>query len=135
MRYASGEWEIRRYATSCSVVGGFSKLMAFAEREILRRGLDLSRWVSISDCDVSDGGMYRACGFVMDCELDPDYKYWGTVTGNVRRSKESFQKRRFRERDDLVFEEGLTEAELAAMNGLHRTYDSGKIRWVKDVTS
>lgn len=135
MGYADGEWEVRRYATSCTVVGGFSKLLAFAEREISRRGLALSRWVSISDCDVSDGGMYRACGFTLDRELPPDYRYWGKVTGNVRKSKESFQIRRFRERDDLFFEEGMSERDLACLNGLCRVYDSGKMRWVRDVSS
>lgn len=133
--YAQGEWEVRRYATSVLVVGGFTKLLAFAEREIGRRNLALTRWVSISDCDVSDGHMYAACGFSLDRELPCDYRYWGTLTGNVRRPKESFQKRRFREREDLVFEEGLTEAELARLNGLHRCWDSGKLRWVREVGS
>lgn len=133
MRYSVGEWEIRRYATSCSVVGGFTKLVAFAERHIRELGMSLIRWISLSDCDVSDGHMYEACGFTLDKELPPDYKYWGTVTGNVRKSKEGFQKRRFRERADLVFKDGLSETGLAELNGLHRVYDSGKKRWVKDV--
>lgn len=135
MRYAQGEWEIRRYATSCIVAGGFSRLLAHAERMVRESGQTLSRWVSISDCDVSDGRMYQECGFVRDAELAPDYRYWGNVTGNVRRPKESFQKRRFKECEDLLYEEGMTERELARLNGLHRVYDSGKIRWVKDVSA
>lgn len=133
MRRKVGEWEIQRYATACSVVGGFTRLLAHAERELRDEGVELSRWVSFSSCDVSDGHMYEACGFSRDAEIRPEYMYVGRITNWTRAPKESFQKRRFRDRDDLVFKEGLTERELAHMNGLLRCFDSGKIRWVRDV--
>ena len=31
---------------------------------------------------------------------------------------------------NLKYEEGLTERELAELNGFERVYDAGKIRWV-----
>lgn len=78
--------------------------------------------------------MYVASGFSLDCELPPNYWYAGNVTDGRRVPKESFQKARFANDSRLVFEEGKTERELAEMNGLWRCWDSGKLRWTRDVT-
>lgn len=134
MRRRLDEWEIQRYATSCSVVGGFSKLLAHATHYLVESGYELSRWISFSSCDVSDGAMYVSTGFSFDRELPPDYRYVGSVTGFRRVPKESFQKSRFEHDKNLVFEEGRTERELAEINGLWRCFDSGKLRWIRDVT-
>lgn len=133
MRRQEGEWEIQRYATSCMVVGGFSRLLKYAERVFTSEGICLRRWISFSSCDVSDGGMYKACGFVLDREIDPDYSYVGRLTDWIRRPKEGFQKKRFRTDDNLVFKEGWTESVAARANGLYRCFDSGKIRWMKEI--
>jgi hypothetical protein len=132
-RRDDGVWEIVRYATSVQVVGGFSKLLVNAERRLLQSGVTLTQWVSFSDNEVSDGRLYERCGFVLDGELGPDYRYCGRGTGGVRRPKEAFQKSRFREDASLDFEEGLTEGELAELNGLWRCWDCGKRRWMRDV--
>lgn len=129
----AGEWEVQRYATSCAVVGGFSRLLAHAERTLIAEGVELLRWVSFSSCDVSDGRMYAACGFSLDHELRPDYRYVGRLTGWRRAPKERYQRRRFRDDPDLVWDESWTEAQAARANGLHRCWDSGKSRWVRDV--
>ena len=133
MRRGSGEWEVQRYATACSVVGGFSRLLAYAERTLVAEGVDLVRWISFSACDVSDGDMYTKCGFSCDGEIGPDYRYAGNRTGGVRVPKEAFQKSRFRRDEALVFDESWTEREAASANGLWRCFDSGKLRWVRDV--
>lgn len=133
MRRSVGEWEVQRYATEGHVVGGFSKLLRHAERTLLSEGADLRRWVSFSDNEVSSGKMYQQTQFFLDIEIAPNYKYAGAKTGYVRKPKEGFQKAKFRDRDDLVFEEGMTERELAQLNGLFRCWDSGKLRWVKRV--
>ena len=133
MHRQPGEWEVQRYATSCHVKGGFSRLLAYAERALKRDGVVLTRWISFSSNDVSDGGMYKACGFTLDKELPPDYKYVGAKTGWVRRPKERFQRKYFRENPDLLWDESWTEHEAALKNGLYRVYDSGKKRWVRDV--
>lgn len=132
-RRRPGEWEVQRYATSKHVVGGFSKLLANAERILLERGETLTRWVSFSSNDVSDGGMYEACGFELDAELPPDYKYVGDFTGWTRMPKERFQRKRFRDDPGLEWDESWTEHEAALANGLYRVYDSGKRRWVREV--
>lgn len=133
MRRAEGEWEIQRYATCGTIPGGFTKLLKYAEREIKDRGLPLTTWISFASNDVSQGGMYESTGFVVDKTLPPDYKYVGNYTQWRRTPKEKFQKKRFKNTPELKYEEGWTEAQCAAENGLLRVYDSGKTRWIKPV--
>lgn len=133
MKRADGRWDIVRYATSCHVVGGFSKLLSHAERYLRDSGETVTEWVSFSDNEVSEGGLYRKCGFILESELRPDYKYVGNATGNRRVGKESFQKSKFKVRAGLLYEEGLTERQLAELNGLYRCWDCGKRRWVRRV--
>ena len=79
---------------------------------------------------MSDGGLYDALGFTADKELPPDYKY---VVDGKRVHKFSYRRKRFRADPDLRYEEGLSERELAYLNGLGRVWDCGKIRYVKQL--
>lgn len=133
MNRKHGEWEIQRYATLGVIPGGFSKLLRHAEQSLRAEGTLLTQWVSFSAQDISDGGMYEANGFVAEALLPADYKYVGNHTQWRRSPKEAFQKKRFRDDPDLLWQEGWTEREAAAANGLYRIYDSGKTRWVKPV--
>lgn len=133
MKRASGEWEIQRYATCGVVPGGFTKLMRFAEKDIVARGHELTRWISFSANDISDGSMYGACGFAFDREMPPSYFYVGNRNRWVREPKEKYQRKRFRSDPGLKWDESWTEHEAALANGLYRIYDAGKIRWVKEL--
>lgn len=115
---------IIRYATACNVVGGFTKLLSYATKE-----LQPQRFITFSDNCVSDGGLYENNGFIADKALNPDYRY---VVGNVRTHKFGYRLKRFREDPNLLWEEGKTERELAILNNLPRIWDAGKIRWVKE---
>ncbi|MCL1869654.1 MAG: zinc-ribbon domain-containing protein [Promicromonosporaceae bacterium] len=129
-RRAEGEWEIVRFATRGIVPGAFSRLLAHAERALAG---DLTRWVTFADAMISDGALYERTGFVADRRLAPDYRYAGPSTRWVRQPKESYQRRRFRDDPDLVWDESWTEAVAAERNGLHRVWDAGKTRYVRDV--
>lgn len=129
MHRREGQWEIRRFATSGVVRGGFSKLLAYAERDLVSEGL--ASWVTFSAHDVSQGELYAACGFVRDAELEPDYWYTGGIVSGMRVNKQSFQKKRFRDDARLVFDESWTEKQAAKANKLYRIYDAGKTRWMK----
>lgn len=120
-----GDFLLTRYATSVTIPGGFSKLLRAAERE-----LEATSITSFADLCVSDGGLYEANGFELEATLDPDYKY---VVGDQRVHKFNYRLKRFKEDPDLLFEEGLTERELANLNGLHRIYDAGKLRYRKSL--
>lgn len=114
---------IKRYCTSCNVRGGFSKILKFFEREGYYEGA-----YTFSDNSISDGKLYEKNGFVLYKELKPDYSY---VVGNKRVHKFNFRKKYFKEQSDLIYEEGLTERQLAILNGLNRVYDAGKKKWIK----
>lgn len=119
--------EIARYATSCRVPGGFTKLLKHVERE-----LQPSRLVTFADHCISDGGLYEANGFTAEKILKPDYRYFVNL-GRVH--KFGYRLKRFRTDPNLLWKEGLTETQLAQLNGLHRIYDAGKTRWVKTLVS
>lgn len=114
---------IVRYATSCNVRGGFSKLVRYIERNLSYEYL-----YTFSDNGVSDGGLYKNTGFQEAYSLPPDYMY---VINDIRVHKFNYRIDRFRKDKNLKYKEGLSERELADLNGLKRIYDAGKIKWIK----
>lgn len=116
---------IVRYATSANVVGGFTKLLARVERDY-----GLSSMYTFSDNCVSDGKLYSSTGFTAVKDLKPDYMY---VTGNRRYHKFGYRLKRFKTDPALLWEDGLSERELATLNRLHRIWDAGKVKWVKQL--
>lgn len=120
----SGEdFVLSRYATSVPVVGGHGKLVSFFER-----GHEFRNLITFADRCFSDGGLYEKTGWVRDSMLKPDYSY---LVGLERKHKFGYRLKRFREDPDLLFREGLSERELADLNGLERIWDAGKIRYIR----
>lgn len=118
--------ELTRYSTSKIVRGGFSKLLA----AFLRANADVKELKSFSSNEVSDGSIYEANGFTRDGELPPDYSYF---YGKRRVHKFNFRLKRFRADPLLSYEDGLSESQLAELNGIPKIWDSGKVRWVLKV--
>lgn len=116
---------IIRYATSGSVVGGFTKLLAYAEKNYQPKS-----FITFADHTVSDGGLYENNGFVADKELRPDYMY---VVKGERKHKFGYRLKRFKDDPTLQYGEGFTERELAQLNNLPRIWDAGKTRYRKFV--
>lgn len=125
-----GEWRIERYATRGIIPGGFTRALKYAEETIADQGGNLTKWVTFSDSALSDGGLYASTGFVAEESIPADYMY--VVNGN-REHKFGYRLKRFRDDDDLLYEDGLTERELAQLNEIPRIWDTGKTRWVKSV--
>lgn len=128
-----GEYYIHRYATAGNVRGGFSRLLAYAERILEPQ---VQRWITFADLEVSQGALYENNGFIVDAVLPPDYSYVVRDSAHPqghRVHKFNFRLKRFREDPNLVWQEGATERQLATLNGIARIYDSGKIRYVRDV--
>ena len=117
------DYELVRYATSCQVRGGHSKSVAFFERNYTYDNL-----VTFADLTFGSGNLYRTSGWEEDSVIPPDYSY---LVGDSRKHKFGFRKSSFRNNPSLKFEEGMTEGELAQLNGLIRVYDAGKIRFIK----
>ena len=112
---------LTRYATSKKVIGGFGKLLKASGFEEI---------ITFIDLDTFQGDTYFKTGFAIDCYLKPDYKY---VVNAKRIHKFNFRLKKFREDPNLLYEEGLTEKQLAKLNNIPRIYDSGKYRlkWTK----
>lgn len=121
LRKEAKQVNLLRFATSTSVPGSFTKLLSAA-----RRAYPGQDFLTFADLCVSDGSLYEQSGFEMEKVLEPDYAYF---TQSSRFHKFTYRIQRFREDPKLTYEPGKTEAELAAMNGLLRIWDAGKIRY------
>lgn len=113
---------LERYATSCRVPGGFTKLLKQAVLKLQPREI-----VTFADLNISDGGLYVKTGFIAQKVLSPDYMY---LVRGQRVHKFNYRLKRFRNDPSLQFVEGMSETQLAALNKLYRIWDSGKIRYV-----
>lgn len=115
-------WTLDRYATSCKVTGGHSKLLKFFTTTHA-----WSQIVTFADLSVSDGTLYEKTGWRLDKALKPDYKY---VVGGVRKHKFGYRIKRFKDDPNLKYVEGYTESQLAQLNDLKKVWDCGKLRYV-----
>jgi very-short-patch-repair endonuclease len=121
---SGNDYILTRYATSQHVIGGHSKAVSFFEKNYAYGTL-----VTFADTAFSDGNLYTTTGWTRDTELAPDYSY--VVNGVERRHKFGYRKNRFKTDPALVYDESMTETELAVLNDLPRVYDAGKVRFVK----
>lgn len=121
-----GSWELNRYASinNYFVVGGFEKLENFFVRK-----LSIKRLISFADKTISNGALYYKQGYKLESVSDPDYQY---VYKGKRWHKFNFRIKRFKDDSDLLYKEGLTEFQLAQLNGITRIYDCGKMKFVKE---
>ena len=124
-KQGQGEWLISRYASAGSVSGGFTKLLKAAQQK-----LPVTKWITFADLSISDGGLYKTNGFKVDKVLPPDYTY---LVNGERKHKFGFRLKRFRDDPNLLYKEGLSESQLAELNGIPRIWDTGKVRYTKEV--
>jgi very-short-patch-repair endonuclease len=115
-----------RYATSEKVVGGFTKLLKFAEQQ----NPEVKNIITFSDNTISDGGLYLNNGFVEDGIVKPDYMY---IVNGVRVHKFNYRLKRFKTDPNLKWVEGYTETQLARLNNIPRIWDAGKVRYLKQI--
>lgn len=116
-------FNIIQYATDTLVIGGFAKMIACIEESLQPSFLTI-----YSDNCVSDGSLYANAGFTVESEIAPDYRY---IIGTKRCDKFDFGIQKFRDDPSLLWKEGMTEEELARLNGIDRIWDAGKTKWVK----
>lgn len=117
-------WELRRYASVGTVVGGASKLFTH-----FLRTCSPSEVVSYSDIRLFTGRLYETLGFQQDAVSRPSYCY--ITPGVVKRfNKSRFQLKNLPGLFEDKFDPTLTEASNCANNGWYQLYDCGKVRWV-----
>lgn len=112
---------LTRYATSCSVVGGFSKLLKHFTTHYEWREI-----VSFADRRWSDGDVYTKTGWELDSMLPPDYSY---VVNGTRFHKFNFR-RKYLHKRLKHFDPTLSERENCDKNGVLRVWDCGKMRFI-----
>ena len=117
-----------RYCTSQIVQGGMGKLLKHALRIFENDGF--TQLITFADHAISDGGLYERLGFIKDSELKPDYSYY---YNNKRRHKFGFRKKRFKNDSDLLYQDNMTEKELADLNEIYRIWDCGKDKYVLNI--
>lgn len=113
--------DIVRFAASTTVRGGFTKLLAYCEKNY-----HPECFITFSDNCVSDGNLYRTNGFTKVSDVKPDYRY---VVNNERKHKFGYRLKKFKTDPSLTWMPGLSERELAELNGLNRIWDAGKVKW------
>lgn len=112
---------LNRFATSCRVVGGFSKL--------LHHFTSNYKWdniISFADMRWSAGNLYEAAGWQLDSVLPPDYSY--SINGIDRIHKFNFR-RKYLNKKLPIFDESLSEKQNCDANGILRIWDCGKLKY------
>lgn len=110
-------YRLDRYASSVSIPGGLIKMIKFS---------GYSRFITFADRTVSGGELYEKTGWTRTGELRPDYRY---IYKDTRVHKFSFRRSRFKNDPKLQYNPSLTEKQLAELNGIHRIWDSGKVKY------
>lgn len=86
-RFEQNKWELLRYASSCAVVGGASKLFKAMINDATPREV-----VSYSDLRWGDGNVYQTIGMVFVHETPPNYHYFHASKPLTLMSRVRFQK-------------------------------------------
>ena len=120
-------WELQRYASSCTVVGGASKLLSM----FVRMGL-CHTIISYSDTRLFSGGMYEKLGFSLEHETKPDYCYVSTSVSDGRLHKSKFQRKHLAKKLK-TFDPSKSESQNCFDNGWYQLFDCGKKKWVLSI--
>lgn len=125
-----GHYELVRFATSCDVVGGFSKLL----KAFIRR-MEPTKITSFADLRISDGNVYFKNGFNYVSQTKPNYYY---VKNGKRYRKNGFKRKNienyFYSGKFEFFDPELSESKNMEMNGYHQIFDIGLLKFELDCT-
>lgn len=123
------EYELNRYATSCRVVGGFTKIFKKALVDLGEIGVQ--EIVSFADIGHSDGNMYAVGGWTHACNTKPDYRY---VIDGRRVRKQAFRRKQ-QAKMFKDFDPNKTEMQNMLDRGIYPIYDSGLMKFVYQVAN
>jgi len=118
-------WDLSRFASSCSVVGGFSKLL----KAFLKDTKEAKCITSFADLRWSVGDVYTKNGFYEVYRTKPNYTY--NETG-VRVRKEHYRHKYLKDKLK-IYDPSKSELENTLANGIYRIYDCGLIKFQYDV--
>jgi len=123
IKHKHHHYYLNRYATSCTVVGGFSKLLKWFENTVSWNTI-----VSFADNRWSNGDLYFQTGWTLDKVIPPDYSY----SPDSKQRLHKFNYRRIHLPKKLKhYDELLSERQNCDANGVLRIWDCGKMRFIK----
>ncbi len=111
-----GMYELVRYATSTTVIGGLGKLVKNFNKPIY----------TFCDDSFFTGSSYLKAGFCEVGKIKPDYKY---VVNNVRVHKFNYRKSNIKNLHKDVYSDSKTELEMMTELDYFRVWDCGKTRY------
>jgi predicted Zn-ribbon and HTH transcriptional regulator len=120
-RYTKSGFELIRFCSTDTVVGGASKLFKHFIKTVQPDSV-----VSYANRCYSDGNLYLKLGFTNDTRNDRNTGYW-YIKGDVRYHRSTFTKKRL-----ISFGEDatLSEREIMKKNGYLKIYDCGNYRFI-----
>lgn len=124
LRFEKGsatEFELLRFCSTKSVVGGFSKLLKYFIRTV-----SPTRIVSYSDRRWSLGNVYSVNGFKKTKVSDPGY-FW--FKNKQRFNRVLFQRHKLDELFKEKFSEEMTESDIMYSKGYMKIFDCGQDKW------
>lgn len=115
-----GSWELVRFASRGTVVGGLSRLI----KEF--RARETGPLVSFADARYSTGSAYRKLGFRLEGLTKPNYFY---IKGGVRLHRQQAMKHKL---PHLLanFDPNLSEYQNMVLNGWLRCFDCGSYKFI-----
>lgn len=130
-----GEYELSRYACSCNVIGGFSKLLKYAIKnfniKIINTYADI-RWSSMKD------NVYTKNGFKLVNRSAPGYWYFNKnePSRSVKRHHRfGFRKQLLKEKFPDLYDPNLTEFEIMDKTNYGRIWDCGNLVYRMEVSN
>ena len=117
---SQGIWDLRRFASSKMIVGGFSKILSY-----FKENYSWTKIISFADLRMSDGNLYEKNGFILDKTIRQDYEY---VYNGKRIHKFNFRHKRLAKILEN-YDPNLSEYQNCLNNGIYRIWDVGKIRY------
>jgi len=115
-----GVWDLNRFATSMTVVGGFSKLLSH-----FKKTTEWNKIVTFAHLDYSHGGVYEKTGFEKIKITEPGMWY---TKGSVRLQRQRFMKSKLKEVLEN-FDPDISEHANMLNHGFYKLYDAGSIRY------
>ena len=123
----NGIWDLNRFASSLSVVGGFSKILKHFKTNVECEWAEIYTFAHL---DYSHGDLYEKTGFEKKKITVPGMWY---VRGSERLRRERFMKKHLsrlvNEGVLASYDETLTEKQNMETNGHYQLFDSGSIRY------
>lgn len=125
-RFGDSCLEIIRFCNkvNCSVVGGFSRLLKFAEDTI-----KFDTVVTYADRCWGDGDVYERNGFTYQHDTPPSYMYFKTNDCLTLENRMKFQKHKL-SKILSVFDPNISEWANMKANGYDRIWNCGNTKWI-----